>query len=164
MPRDCAHPPMALALLLGVLLGAARAAGATEWVDRYGGLSTPAYAGLSSFAGLDWARCLDERRSTFDVAILGLPWDGAVSYRPGARFGPQAIRAASRRQRKTSHSLHCECFHGDLLLPALTLAPTQTAARRTSRAFALSTATTCPSMPMTQPPPWIRWRWRMGRC
>lgn len=30
-----------------------------------------------------------------DIALLGLPWDGTVSNRPGARFGPQAIRRAS---------------------------------------------------------------------
>lgn len=28
-------------------------------------------------------------------AVVGVPFDGAVSHRPGARFGPQAIRAAS---------------------------------------------------------------------
>ncbi|MEO1103048.1 MAG: agmatinase, partial [Pseudomonadota bacterium] len=30
-----------------------------------------------------------------DLAILGIPFDQAVSNRPGARFGPRAIRAAS---------------------------------------------------------------------
>ncbi|MDE2364756.1 MAG: agmatinase [Hyphomicrobiales bacterium] len=30
-----------------------------------------------------------------DVAVWGVPFDGATSYRPGARFGPQAIRRAS---------------------------------------------------------------------
>lgn len=34
----------------------------------------------------------------FDIAILGAPFDTAVSYRPGARFGPRATRAASARQ------------------------------------------------------------------
>jgi agmatinase len=28
-------------------------------------------------------------------AVVGVPFDGAVTYRPGARFGPQAIRSAS---------------------------------------------------------------------
>src|SRR5581483_8708426 len=31
----------------------------------------------------------------FDVAIVGAPTDDLVSHRPGARFGPRAIRAAS---------------------------------------------------------------------
>jgi agmatinase len=30
-----------------------------------------------------------------DIAIIGFPWDGTVSNRPGARFGPQAIRSAT---------------------------------------------------------------------
>lgn len=30
-----------------------------------------------------------------DVAIIGLPWDGTASNRPGARFGPEAIRSAT---------------------------------------------------------------------
>lgn len=34
----------------------------------------------------------------YDVAVLGVPIDTAVSYRPGARFGPRAIRQGSARQ------------------------------------------------------------------
>lgn len=34
----------------------------------------------------------------YDIAIIGAPFDTAVTYRPGARFGPRAIRAASARQ------------------------------------------------------------------
>ncbi len=33
---------------------------------------------------------------TADVVILGIPFDSGVSYRPGARFGPNHIRDASR--------------------------------------------------------------------
>lgn len=35
---------------------------------------------------------LDERRP--DMAVVGAPWDGGASYRPGARFGPRALRNA----------------------------------------------------------------------
>jgi len=31
-----------------------------------------------------------------DVAVLGIPFDSGVSYRPGARFGPEAVRAATK--------------------------------------------------------------------
>ena len=34
------------------------------------------------------------RRREVDVAIVGAPFDDAVSHRPGARFGPRAIREA----------------------------------------------------------------------
>ena len=32
----------------------------------------------------------------WDVGIVGIPFDGGTSYRPGARFGPAAVRQASR--------------------------------------------------------------------
>ncbi|RZS90816.1 agmatinase [Motilibacter rhizosphaerae] len=52
----------------------------------------PRYAGPATFARLPR---LDEV-SRADVAILGMPFDSGVSYRPGARFGPGHIRAASK--------------------------------------------------------------------
>ena len=38
-----------------------------------------------------------------DVAIVGIPFDAGTSYRPGARFGPQSIRQASRHLRTNYH-------------------------------------------------------------
>jgi agmatinase len=59
----------------------------------------PRYAGANTFARLpemsDVTYC--------DVAVLGVPFDGGVSYRPGARFGPQAVRQASRMLRSQYH-------------------------------------------------------------
>src|SRR4051812_45004363 len=59
------------------------------------GTRVPRYAGAATFARLPR---IDET-SDFDVAVLGAPFDGGVSYRPGARFGPSAIRQASRHLR-----------------------------------------------------------------
>ncbi|CZR66872.1 related to agmatinase [Phialocephala subalpina] len=56
------------------------------------------YAGVNSFAHLEHVKCLTKPDTLFDIGILGVPFDTAVSYRPGARFGPRAIRAASARQ------------------------------------------------------------------
>ncbi|SMY20722.1 unnamed protein product [Zymoseptoria tritici ST99CH_1A5] len=56
------------------------------------------FSGISTFAHLPHIRCLQHPSQTYDIAILGAPFDTAVSYRPGARFGPRAIRAASARQ------------------------------------------------------------------
>jgi len=55
-------------------------------------LKVPRYAGPATFARLPR---LDEV-TRCDVAILGVPFDSGVTYRPGARFGPSAIRAGSR--------------------------------------------------------------------
>jgi agmatinase len=38
-----------------------------------------------------------------DIALLGVPFDGGVSFRPGARFGPSAVRQASRAIRPAYH-------------------------------------------------------------
>ena len=53
--------------------------------------SDPTHAGVLSFARRRYAK--DARGA--DVAVLGVPFDAATSNRPGARFGPRAIRAAS---------------------------------------------------------------------
>ncbi len=52
----------------------------------------PRYAGLGTFVRLP--QITDVRH--YDVAIVGVPFDGGTSFRPGARFGPAAIREASR--------------------------------------------------------------------
>ncbi len=52
----------------------------------------PRYAGPTTFARLPR---LDEVERA-DVAILGIPFDSGVSYRPGARFGPGHVRASSK--------------------------------------------------------------------
>ncbi|KAI1816096.1 agmatinase [Poronia punctata] len=57
-----------------------------------------AFSGISTFAHLKHVKCLTTPTELFDIAIIGAPFDTAVSYRPGARFGPRAIRSASARQ------------------------------------------------------------------
>ncbi len=52
----------------------------------------PRFAGPATYARLPR---LDEV-GTADVAVVGVPFDAGVSYRPGARFGGNAIREASR--------------------------------------------------------------------
>ena len=56
-----------------------------------GGSLEAAYAGALSFMRRRYSREL----AGVDVAVWGVPLDAAVSNRPGARFGPQAIRRAS---------------------------------------------------------------------
>jgi agmatinase len=54
----------------------------------------PDYAGLLTFGTLPYTQDPAELQGV-DVAIVGAPTDDLVSDRPGARFGPRAIRAAS---------------------------------------------------------------------
>jgi agmatinase len=59
--------------------------------DLKGGSHEPTYGGALSFMRRRYSRDL----SGVDVAVWGIPFDAATSNRPGARFGPQAIRRAS---------------------------------------------------------------------
>lgn len=51
----------------------------------------PSYAGALSFMRRKYTRDLDG----VDIAVSGIPFDLAVTNRPGTRLGPQAVRAAS---------------------------------------------------------------------
>ena len=52
----------------------------------------PRYAGFATFAKLPR---LEDVESA-DIAVVGVPFDTGVSFRPGARFGPTHVREASR--------------------------------------------------------------------
>ena len=54
--------------------------------------ASPRYAGFATFARLP--RAEDVRAA--DIAVVGVPFDTGVSYRPGARFGPSHVRESSR--------------------------------------------------------------------
>ncbi|TXK44072.1 agmatinase [Nonomuraea sp. C10] len=66
----------------------------------------PRFAGPATFARLPR---LDEVGRA-DVAVVGVPFDSGVSYRPGARFGPAAVREASRLLRPYHPALDVSPF------------------------------------------------------
>ena len=72
------------------------------------GLAMPRFAGHTTFARLP--RLEDVTR--YDVAVLGVPFDAGVTYRPGARFGPSAIRQGSRLLRPYNPALDVSPFAG----------------------------------------------------
>jgi agmatinase len=71
----------------------------TPPIEPVSGTIVPRYAGPSTFCRLPELRDVPY----CDVAVLGIPFDSGTSYRPGARFGPQAIRQASRHLRTNFH-------------------------------------------------------------
>ncbi|HEY7723603.1 MAG TPA: agmatinase [Pedococcus sp.] len=75
-------------------------------VGQVDGLKVPRYAGLTTFARLPRLQDVDD----YDVAVVGVPWDSGVTYRPGARFGPSAIRQASRLLRPYNPALDAQPF------------------------------------------------------
>jgi agmatinase len=71
--------------------------------DTFDDFDLPTYVGPSTFMKLPWVTDPAELRSRgVDVAIIGAPFDDAVTHRSGARFGPRAIREAQY----TSGAIH----------------------------------------------------------
>lgn len=71
-------------------------------IQPISGTILPRYAGASTFARLPELRDVPH----CDVAIVGIPFDAGTSFRPGARFGPHAIRQASRNLRTQYHPVY----------------------------------------------------------
>jgi agmatinase len=70
------------------------------------GRQVPRFAGPDTFARLP--RLQDV--SSADVVIAGIPFDSGVSYRPGARFGPTAVRSGSKLLRPYHPGLDAHPF------------------------------------------------------
>ena len=69
-------------------------------------LRHPRYAGIRTFARLPTIESVAQT----DIAILGAPFDGGTSFRPGARFGPAAIREAALLLRPYNEPLDVSPF------------------------------------------------------
>lgn len=67
----------------------------TEQIDFS---EVPRYASPPTFAGLPRL----DQVNDYAVGVIGLPFDSGVTFRPGARFGPEQIRATSRLLRPYS--------------------------------------------------------------
>jgi agmatinase len=56
----------------------------------------PRYGGIATFLRLPRIEDVPQERLPVDWAVYGVPFDLGVTYRPGARFGPRAIRDESQ--------------------------------------------------------------------
>nr|WP_217808650.1 agmatinase [Derxia lacustris] len=80
-------------------------------------MSAPGFLGAPALA----------QRPDAPFAVAGIAWDGSVSHRPGARFGPEAIRRAGRMLCDGTHPLfggapvELLADAGDLALPNTSL-------------------------------------------
>ncbi len=68
---------------------------------------SPRYTGIRTFARLPH---VELPREDVDAAVIGVPFDTATSFRPGARFGPEAIRSASALLRPYHPGLDVDVF------------------------------------------------------
>lgn len=74
----------------------------------------PRFAGIATFARLPRREDVEHA----DVAVVGAPFDGGVSYRPGARFGPAHVREASRLLRPYNPAQDVEPFGAQQVVDA----------------------------------------------
>ena len=68
------------------------------------GTALPRYAGPATFLRLPHVPAGHPRRAEVEIGLLGMPWDGGTSNRPGARHGPRAVRDASTMLRETNRA------------------------------------------------------------
>lgn len=61
-------------------------------IEQFAFADHPRYSTPPTFAGLPRLDQVDDYR----VGVLGVPFDSGTTFRPGARFGPEQIRASSR--------------------------------------------------------------------
>ena len=92
-PHDPSPPAEAGFAAAGVDFAAAN--GWDREYEVYTDFELPTYVGPTTFMNLPWITDPAQLHArAVDVAIIGAPFDDAVSHRPGARFGPRAIREA----------------------------------------------------------------------
>ncbi len=60
----------------------------------------PRYSGLATFMRTPVAQSLKD----VDIGLLGIPYDGALTNRPGARHGPREVRNQSSLMRTINHA------------------------------------------------------------
>ena len=63
-------------------------------------MSAPRFSGLATFMRTEAARNLEN----IDIGLVGIPYDGALTNRPGARHGPREVRNQSSLMRAINHA------------------------------------------------------------
>ena len=59
------------------------------------GFDLPRFAGIPTFMRLPYVKPEDELYKNVDIGLIGVPWDGGTTNRPGARHGPRQLRDLS---------------------------------------------------------------------
>jgi agmatinase len=87
----------------------------------------PRFSGIATFMRLPHV----PRAEELDIALIGIPYDGGTTYRPGPRFGPRHVREQSAIIRPWNPVLHLNPFEkqriadfGDLSINPLSIEDT----------------------------------------
>lgn len=68
----------------------------SESEPQFSEQDAPGYAGVKTFMGAETVEP-EDLSGDVDAAVYGIPYDGAVSNKPGTRYGPKALREATAR-------------------------------------------------------------------
>jgi len=63
----------------------------TDYPEFDNPMARPRYVGLPTFFRAPWREDLQD----VDIGIIGVPFDGGVTNRPGSRHGPREVRNQS---------------------------------------------------------------------
>ena len=90
------------------------------------GTKAPKFAGIATFMKLPFVDPLESE--DVDVGIIGVPWDGGTTFKPGARHAPRQVREQSSFMRNVHPTLGikpyelCKCADlGDANINAVNL-------------------------------------------
>lgn len=78
--------------------------------EEYNLQKSARYSGVSTFMRAPLLEMTGEELSELDIGMVGVPFDGGVTFRPGARMGPRAVREASRLMRTLHHATQVAPF------------------------------------------------------
>jgi agmatinase len=110
-----------------------------------GAREAPRFTGVRTFAGLDQVALAQAGAAGARAAVVGVPFDTATSWRPGARFGPEAIRSASVLLRSWHPTHGLEVLGSRTVLDAGDVAITPGNAQRSSEQVAAALEPLCAS-------------------
>src|SRR5258708_38464746 len=73
---------------------------AQKFPEPLSGLVMPRFGEVATFMRLP----VERDPAKLDIALVGVPWDGGTTNRPGARHGPREIRSMSTLMRRGPHA------------------------------------------------------------
>src|SRR5207245_10907293 len=72
---------------------------AQKFPEPLSGMVVPRFGEVATFMRLP----IERDPAKLDIALIGVPWDGGTTNRPGARHGPRDIRNMSTLMRRVHH-------------------------------------------------------------
>jgi len=70
----------------------------------------PRFAGIPTFMRLPHIALEDAKAAGVEIGLIGVPWDGGTTNRPGARHGPRQMRDQSTLMRNVHHITGAEPY------------------------------------------------------